>query len=164
MNSYTAPEDEAFFAALGRLTISWAHIESGLDAAITVIHERLGGDSIEPELPRMLQRKLKYLRRACAKIPQLADYQVSFPMFADRVQAASETRHDLIHGAISVYPAAPGEERIAEMSRLLWGPQQFTQRRFSVTTTEILTHAQAATELAAQSILFANELVTAHIR
>jgi hypothetical protein len=137
MDAFKSPEDDAFFAAIGRLTISWAHIESGLDAAITVVHSVLGGDKIEPELPRMLQRKLKYLRASCNKIPALASYKASFPIFADAVQSASDIRHNLIHGSISVYPAVPGEERVAEMSRLLWGAQQFTEHRFSITTTEI---------------------------
>jgi len=64
MADFTSPEDEHFFAAIGWLTISWAHVEAGVDFAIDVIHRCLGGIEIEREMPRTsIYRKLRYIRK-----------------------------------------------------------------------------------------------------
>ena len=62
--TYTTPEDELLFSSIGRLTISWARLKVGLDALITIIHHRVGGKSVETEMPWMLKRKLKYIKSA----------------------------------------------------------------------------------------------------
>jgi len=43
MADYTSREDEAFFAAIGRLVLSWGHVEAGLDMFVMVLHNLLGG-------------------------------------------------------------------------------------------------------------------------
>lgn len=44
--------DEGFYSAIGKLTISWAYVEFGLDWLIREIHEPLDGHKhIEPDAP-----------------------------------------------------------------------------------------------------------------
>jgi hypothetical protein len=73
---FTSPEDRDFFAAIGRLVISWAELESGLEAMIDIVHEHMGGKEIDSERPRALNRKLSYLRkfvRAASKTDEVVN-------------------------------------------------------------------------------------------
>ena len=96
-------------AAIGRLTISWAHIEAGLDFAIDVIHCCLGGAHIEP-LPRTaLSRKLTYIRKWLKTAPSEPTFQTSIAALMDAIEAAANTRHDIIHGFIVEHAEGTGE-------------------------------------------------------
>jgi hypothetical protein len=87
---FTEPADEAFFAAIGRLTISWAHIEVGLDWLVRIAHHDLGGyERIEAEEPISLKRKLTYLRKAFRTLPELAAFADRFHPIADEILDAS---------------------------------------------------------------------------
>jgi hypothetical protein len=87
---FTAPEDEAFFAAIGRLTIAWAHLELGLDWLVRIIHHNLGGrERIAAIEPISLKRKLDYLRTAFRSLPDLASFKDRFPRIADEIRAAA---------------------------------------------------------------------------
>jgi hypothetical protein len=151
------PADEAFFAAVGHLTIAWAHVESGLDFAILIIYGRLGGDKIEPEMPRALQRKITYLRKAVNRMDQLAPFRPTFPSLADRIAEASEQRHDIVHG----YAITHFEEGLTEVKfgRLLQGTFPREQKIITVTTEQVLRHASNARKLAIQSLRFCEELL-----
>ena len=35
--TFSSPDDEEFFGAIGRLTISWAHLELGLDCMVEIL-------------------------------------------------------------------------------------------------------------------------------
>jgi hypothetical protein len=66
---FTSEADEEFFGAIGRLTISWGHLELGLDAMVEILYRGCEGNLIEPEMPRNLQRKITFLRKAVKKLP-----------------------------------------------------------------------------------------------
>lgn len=138
--------DEDFYASIGKLTISWAYVEFGLDWLIREIHEPLDGQTIvESEIPISLQRKVKYLRRAFNKLPQLAQFRGRFEKIADETIAASTERHDLIHGFII---SQQGDKAI--MVRMLPGVKK--PKLFPVTTVSILKAAVRADAIQAQSL------------
>jgi hypothetical protein len=111
------PQDH-FYHAVGRLTIAWAYLETGLDMAMAVIHHQLGGSgAIEPMMPYALQRKIRYLRKAFTKIPELAQWKDEFLAIADEITAASDKRHDLIHGYVQQHPSQ--SDATAKMVRFL---------------------------------------------
>jgi hypothetical protein len=150
MSTFTSKEDQEFFAAIGRLTISWAQIELGLDCAIDIIHRFLGGKQIDPEAPRTsLSRKLNYIRKWAKTSPE--------PTFRDAVQklmndieAAAEARHDLIHGIIIEQEEGSGE---AKMVRLLHRAARPPGKKYyEVTTVQILRAAVAAGKLGGRSL------------
>jgi hypothetical protein len=62
--TFTSDADEGFFGAIGRMTISWGHLELGLDCMVEVLYRLSKGNTIEPEIPRSLQRKITFLRSA----------------------------------------------------------------------------------------------------
>lgn len=147
---YTSKQDEAFFAAIGRLTISWAYIEAGLDISIDVIHRCLGGSRIELQAPRTsLYRKLSYIRKWAKTVPEPI-FRESAQVLADAIEKAAETRHDIIHGFVVQHVEGAGE---AEMIRLLHGSTPpARQKRYRVTTTQILKAAVEANKLGGRSL------------
>jgi len=150
MATFTSREDEQFFAAIGRLTISWAEIELGLDCAVDIIHRFLGGDKIDAEAPRTsLYRKMKYIRKWSKTIPEQT-FREAVPILLDQIASAAETRHDMIHGIVVSMEEGTGE---AEMVRLIHSATKPTDKKyFKVTTKDILTAAVAASKLATRSL------------
>ena len=69
MTTYTAPEDEEFFAAIGRLVISWGHLEIGIDCMVETMYHGFDGAKIERKIPRPLQSKLTFLCKAFKQLP-----------------------------------------------------------------------------------------------
>jgi hypothetical protein len=88
---------------LGLISIHWSYIETSLDALVAITYHHHGGNKIERELPRMLGRKIKYLRRAFARAPSLAKQEAEAVAFLDKVAGLSDRRHVLIHGYASEY-------------------------------------------------------------
>jgi hypothetical protein len=150
---FTEPADEAFFAAIGRLTISWAHIEVGLDWLVRVAHHDLGGrERIEAQEPTALKRKVTYLRKAFRTLPELAAFADRFPPIADEIIDASVQRHDFIHGF--VIHSLPGSGK-AVMARIM--PRDKSLKPFEATTADIMRAAVRASKI--QALRFAEEVV-----
>jgi hypothetical protein len=151
--AFTSKEDEEFFGAIGRLTISWARIELGLDCAIDVVHQFLGGKNIISTAPKTsLYRKIEYLRKWGKTIPE-PTFRDALPALLAEIETAAETRHDLIHGVIVKMKEGTGE---AEMARIIHShsPSKapFEKKYFKVTTLEILRTAVAADKLSTRSM------------
>ena len=143
MSNFIAPKDEAFFAAIGKLAVSWAHLELGLDWLIRIIHQELdGSEHVEADIPLSLQRKLRYLRKAFRTLPQLATFKDRFLKIADEISAASDERHDIIHGFVIHQIEGSGE---AVMARLL--PPEQKLKPFLATTETILKAAVRANKI-----------------
>jgi hypothetical protein len=150
MASFTTKADEEFFAAIGRLTISWAEIELGLDCAVDIIHRFLGGQEIETEAPRTsLYRKIRYIRKWTRAVPE-PTFRNAVPVLLDEIETAAEVRHDLIHGVVLEMTEGTGE---AEMVRVLHSKANLPEKKyFKVATVEILRAAVAASKLATRSL------------
>jgi hypothetical protein len=152
-------EDDDFFGALGRLTISWARIEFGLDCAIDVVHQFLGGKNITSTAPKIsLYRKIEYLRKWGNTVPE-ATFRDALPPLLTEIETASVTRHDLIHGVIIKMEGGTGE---AEMARIIHHHKSarppFEKKYYKFTTGEILRAAVAADRLSTRSIAVARGL------
>ena len=149
-DKFTSPQDEAFFSAIGRLVVSWAHLEAGLQATIEIIHFSLGGAQHEPNIPRALNKKLAYLRRS---IKRLVGEQVAQPWIAffDEVAKESDTRHDIIHGAIIEQAEAAG---IAKTIRVIHGKGRTQLKHVEISTIYILQAAIRAQKLAGKVLQF----------
>jgi len=150
-------EDDAFFGAIGRFTVSWAWLELGLDLSVHVIHRHLQGNRIDREPPWSLDRKLRYLRRAVSKIPQLAEYRGRLAALIEDVAHIAEARNDLIHGSI----VDQSDGRCTIMARLERGTKPATKPATKYFTTDAITITQAAiiaNKLAGQSLSLGDEL------
>ena len=138
--------DDELYSALGKLTISWAYAEFGLDWLIREIHEPLRAGA---KVPIALNRKLEYLRKAFGTVDRLATFRERFEKIADQIHDAAEERHDLIHGLI----VSQASDR-AVMVRLVPGIKQ--PKIFPVDSISILKAAVRADGIQAMS--FAAEI------
>jgi hypothetical protein len=145
---YTSDVDEHFFGAIGRLVISWAHLEFGLDCMVDILYRGFKGNEIEPEMPRSLKRKIIFLRAAFKRLP-IGDGIQGYLIFFDRVLKASETRHDIIHGVVVEQAERSGE---ATLVRFVKGQDGAEKRRINVTTVDILRAAKEAQELGGKAL------------
>jgi hypothetical protein len=142
--------DDELYSALGKLTISWAYVEFGLDWLIREIHRPLNGSQlVQADVPLSLQRKLKYLRRAFKQIEILASFRERFDKIADQIREASDERHDLIHGFIV---SQQGDKAV--MVRLVPGLEK--PKLFAVDSLSILKAAVRADSI--QAMAFASEI------
>lgn len=137
-----APEFRDFIDAVGRLVLSWAVLEVGLDFCVVGVNRHHLDDETQTEVPRALRRKIDYLRRAFKVIPAMEGHRETFLGLLDDIVVASEQRHDLIHGFI--------KEQIGDdirMIRLLRDVDGFRPRHFTVTPATILREANHANKL-----------------
>lgn len=142
-------ETEELAAAIGRLAIRWASLELALDLSMYDIFHVRGGDSIEKELPRSLERKTRFLRAAVKKLPVLLQHQRRTSNLLDRVSKAAEFRHDVLHGVGFRY-LVPNSPEIA-MTRLLREPTLFKAKQFAVTVEQINQEADETAKLAEEA-------------
>jgi hypothetical protein len=156
MGTYTSKHDEEFFGAIGRLIISWAHLELGLDCMVEVLYRGFKGNTIEPEMPRSLQRKITFLRSVWKSQPIGADGIKGYLKFLDRVQAAAQTRHDIIHGVVIEQVEHSGEAVMLRAVRKRDG--EIEKRQFHVTTVDILRAAREAQDLAGRILYWTDEV------
>lgn len=93
----SSPRDLAY-RMIGMIANSWAMIEYCVDIINTIIFFRHDARSYEKRIPVALESKLKFLRRACNRIPKLkADGAAILPLVED-VLALRRHRHVVIHG------------------------------------------------------------------
>lgn len=156
MPTFTSEEDEHFFAAIGRLAISWAQIELVIDCAVDIIHRCLGGQKIAATAPRTsLYRKTAYIRSWSQTIPETT-FKNAVLSLMDQIEAASEIRHDMIHGIIVKHEEGSGE---ADMVRLIHSATKSVDKKyFTITTIQILEAAVAAGKLGHRSLFLGTEL------
>jgi hypothetical protein len=154
--TFTSKADQEFFAAIGRLTISWGHLELGLDCMVDILYRGFKENTIEPEIPRSLQRKITFLRSSWKRQPIGADGVNGYLMFLDRVQTAAQTRHDIIHGVVIEQIERSGEAVMVRAVRKRNG--EFETRRFHITTEDILRAALEAQDLAGRVLYWTDEV------
>jgi hypothetical protein len=147
MADFTTPEDEAFFAAIGRLSISWAHLEFGIDVTISIARLLRPPTPIVPRTG--LSRKLAYLRRWLRDNNE-PTFRIPVEQLLSEIEAAAEQRHDIIHGVVLGYAEGSG---MAQMARII-GEQAdpYRKKTYSVTTIDVLKSANAANKLATRTL------------
>ena len=152
MGDYTSKADEDFFAAIGRLTISWGQIELGLTITIHLIHNFLGNKRFENEVPSALNRKLTYLRAALKRLPVPETHRPKYDQFFDAIKAELVLRHDIVHGCVVEHAEGTGQ---AKLIRLIHKKTYWDQREVSVDTSTILKAAVRTSKLADKALTLA---------
>lgn len=83
---------------VGMITQQWALIESALDFSAFVVFHSFDGNNSESELPRALDRKIKWLRMSIAANPRTSSFAVYSTDLLNAVSEAKQFRHDCVHG------------------------------------------------------------------
>ncbi len=147
MDEYSNSQDESLYAAIGRFVVTWGLLELGVDTMIDFVHVNLQHVVREPERPRMLKTKIKYLRKHFRSIPMSDDVSGYYQTLLDKVRESSEFRHDVIHGAVVKHVAGSGE---ASLVRLLYTDGDFEQKPIELSTETIQAKNDEAMKLASQ--------------
>jgi hypothetical protein len=152
-------QDELLFAAVGRLTVAWAHLEFGLDSMILLIHNTMDNAKHEPRLPRVLSRKIDYLRAAFKRLGIAEVDQPRYNAFLDEVRAQSVTRHDIIHGFPVYHPSDEGE---AKLVRLTIGKSHWDQKEVTINIATVTEAWEDAYKLAGKALNWTRVMLQAY--
>jgi nucleotidyltransferase/DNA polymerase involved in DNA repair len=101
----TKDDREALYKAIGKLVVNWAHVDRALDFWISVIYHDVGGKNVENKLPHGFDRKKRFLRRCFRQIEALRPFSEDALSYIDAAEHYSNTRHFVVHGALSGYDA-----------------------------------------------------------
>lgn len=152
--TFATKADEEFFGAIGRLVISWAHLELGLDCMVEIFYHGFKGNLTSSEIPTALTQKIKFLRKAFRSL-QIGEEAISgYLEFLDKIQVAAQTRHDIIHGVVIEQVESSGEATIV---RAIRNKNRVEKRRRKVTTAGILSEAVNVQTLGAIVLHLADE-------
>jgi hypothetical protein len=158
---FASPADDAFFGSVGRVVVSWAQLELGLDFSIRTIRLHLGGKDIAPEPPRSLQQKLRFLRRAAVELPALSGLRDQILSMVPLIEVEAEHRHDLIHGVAFHHLSGESEAAMVRLLRQTQGPPV---KAFLATTVSILRQAIRTSKLAGQTLALGHTLAASASR
>lgn len=141
-----AASDEKLFAAVGRLTVTWAHLEFALDCMIAIIHGLMEGSRHEKALPKQLAERIKYLRRAFNRLGIPDADRPRYDKFLDDIEREAVTRHDIVHGFPIYHPSDSGE---AQLVRLKIGKTKWDEhRQVTISIESVMASVDAAQALA----------------
>ncbi len=153
--AYTSQSDESFFGAIGRMTISWAYLELGLDWTINNLYLHFNAVEVEKQQPRNLDRKLAFMRAVIKRMPLPEEFARGFALLFESIKSAAETRHDIIHGFIIKHEDGTGE---ATFSRIIRGEQWLPKSPYKLTARDIMEAAIEADRLSSKTLKMAAEL------
>ena len=96
----TVEPSDRMLIALGAFALNWSVMEMGLDFWAAVVWHQFGGKDTAKENPKNLSRKVEFLRGCqtkCAALAPVAETSIGY--LAD-VDALTDTRHHIVHGAV----------------------------------------------------------------
>jgi hypothetical protein len=92
------PEGEKqWFMHIGYLAQNWAAVESELDGMARQLHVHYDGHLIVAEVPMAFIRKYKFIRKAFAAHPKLAEFSDRCQPLLEEAKRLAETRHWALH-------------------------------------------------------------------
>lgn len=153
--SFTREADERLFAAIGRLTISWGHLELGLDSMVELLYHGFKGKTITPDIPFALKQKIAFLRASFKRMPIGVKAIDGYMKLLNKIESAAQTRHDIIHGFVIEHTEGSGELTMLRATRK---KQVVIKRTFKVTDEDTLSAATDAGKLAGIVLNMFNEL------
>ncbi len=141
------PSDR-FLQAVGALTLNWAVIETALDFCCAIVFHEFDGRKIEPEIPRSLGVKLKFLKRGL-KDPRLAEVAAYGTDLIQELQNLKDSRHEVVHGALS----GNAKEDTVVMLRVRYEKHAHRTSMHTVTADEVIAASNKALSFADPTIM-----------
>lgn len=116
----------AMAADLGHVLINWACAEQSLDMCVTIVFQKFPeAQKWAGSLPRPLNKKTAFMRRALHNIPAFKDFSELGISVMDQVDKLATDRNDMIHGALASIKAVNGQWRFLKFD---YGSQIHTAR------------------------------------
>ncbi len=148
LESDNCPSDR-FLQAVGALTLSWGTIETWLDFSHAILTHDFDGRSIEPEIQRSLERKLRFIKRALVH-PNLQSVRERGTLLMDALLLERTERHRIVHGALGT-KSTPDN---VELLQVRYTPHFHNTSVIRVTTDEAVEAANSASTRAGQVAAF----------
>ncbi len=97
------PDLETLYYQVGFIIVQWGHCEQSLELLANVIFQYYGGKTFAQsnKMPRQLAAKLKFVRKCAMAVPALEPFKNELVALADDFDQFTQTRHDIVHGALS---------------------------------------------------------------
>jgi len=92
---------DALYRAIGFIVVQWGQAEQTLDMIVAMLYRELGGKRLAKRLPKMLETKLSFSEACFSEISSLATFRSEADILIAEFRRLSQTRHDLIHGAVT---------------------------------------------------------------
>ena len=101
---------ESLLRTIGFVVIQWAHCEQCLELLVNTLFREYGGNKLpgRRRMPRPVSEKISFVKECAAEIPSLAAFKSELEALASDFEAVLQTRHDLMHGALSDAPISNG--------------------------------------------------------
>lgn len=135
-----------FLASIGMMTILWAQTEGVLDALVASIYFQGGGEKLEPQHPRQLDRKLSFLRECYKRLTPLHCVAEEGNELVDRFHRLKQKRHDLVHGFVRKAHADKLEFSVIKKDKRK--PHGFSFEPQTLTHDELVSTLEAVCDLA----------------
>jgi hypothetical protein len=96
------------YPAVGSLILQWAMLEQMLEAWVAIIFRswNIGSRLNEKQIPFQFSNKVRFLRKAFERIPELENYAQEGLSLLDQIEPVGKTRDILVHGALCAYDDA----------------------------------------------------------
>ncbi len=142
--------------AIGFVVVNWALAEQSLDFTVETIYSKCAGNTIEKQLPRSFQRKVKFLRKAFSTSVALHVYAKDGNKLLDRMEPLAQQRHDLVHGVVVSIESVNGRFPI---DKLDYKAQEHIMRRIEFDPKAYDSLVQELLNLGKDLTLFGSTLV-----
>jgi hypothetical protein len=110
----THNELNTLFTAVGAVVIQWGQAEQTLDMIVAIIFRSYGGDRVRKKIPQPLSEKIKFIRN-CLEIEAISPHKEELNNLANNFERLSNTRHDIIHGAVATFNAGEGSFQFSKL-------------------------------------------------
>ncbi|TCV85081.1 MULTISPECIES: hypothetical protein [Methylomonas] len=103
MNIPIEDEENALYSQIGFVVVQWGHCEQSLELLVKTLFLQYGGNKLpkRKRIPKQLSEKIAFVKECTSLIPSLAPFRNEIQAVIDNFEALTQTRHDLVHGALS---------------------------------------------------------------
>jgi len=99
---------ESLFKTIGFVVVNWGHCEQSLELLVNTLFREYDGNKLQKKMPKPLSAKIAFVKECAAHIPSLAPFRTEIESLVRAFEALTQTRHDLVHGALTDAPVVDG--------------------------------------------------------
>lgn len=101
---------ESLFKTIGFIVIYWSHCEQSLELLVNSLFLQYDGNKLpkRKKMPRPLSEKLSFVKECADQLPALSSFKSELETLVSSFETITQTRHDLIHGALTNEPVIDG--------------------------------------------------------
>jgi len=101
---------ESLFKTIGFVVVNWGHCEQSLELLVNTLFRSYGGSKLPKfkKMPKPLASKIAFVKECAEHISALAPFRTEIESLLRDFEAITQTRHDLIHGALTDAPVVDG--------------------------------------------------------